>query len=154
MIKYFIILLIFYQSMQMKDYNCLLKQKNSLLFAFQNATLHQVIKSYPVFHKFIDLVGFGTFIDNEYSTTKNYLIDHRVGPNGSIIEYDENWEYKNHFSPFSYPMHLISVNDSIYVICLFQIIKTDRYFNIIEIFNGNQFFVDAFYNSTKKHYLC
>jgi hypothetical protein len=47
-------------------------------------------------------------------------------------------------------MHLISVNDSIYVICLFQIIKTDRYFNIIEIFNGNQFFVDAFYNSTKK----
>jgi WD40 repeat protein len=90
------------------------------------------------------------FIDYEYSTTKYYLIDHRVGPNGSIIEYDENWEYKNHFSPFSYPMHLISVNESIYVICLFQIIKTDRFFNIIEIFNGNQFFVDAFYNSTKK----
>jgi hypothetical protein len=36
-----------------------------------------------------------------------------------------------------------------YVICLFQIVKTDRYFNVIEIVNGNKFFVNAFYNSTK-----
>ncbi len=38
---------------------------------------------YPIFHKFIDLVAF----DNEYSTTKNYLIDHKVGTNGSIIDF-------------------------------------------------------------------
>jgi hypothetical protein len=148
MIKYLIILIILHQSMQKKEYNNLQKQKNSLLFVFQNTSLQQTMNSYPILNKFRNLVGFGMLIDDEYSTTKNYLMDERLGEDGLIIEYDENWEYKNHMS-FEYPIHLISVNDTIYVICSFQIIKTDRYFNAIKKFTGVQSFVDAFYNSTK-----
>ena len=70
--------------------------------------------------------GFGMFIDTE--STFYYVLD---WAGSKVFRYDDNWNFIEYKSYYSYPFHMIVVNNSIYINGE-KIYKTDKYLNFIK----------------------
>ena len=156
MFKLLIIIFLFIISVENQNNFLEINKKNkeyrnnkSLLDVFENLKLKKRIREYPIFNAFQELVGYGSMIDTVYSTTKNYLID--LSKN-RVVEFDEKWHFKKH-TFFNVPLHVVPVNQSIYVIGVKDIFKTDIYFNTIKRFQTYEDFLGAYYNSTSMTFL-